>query len=142
MKKVIIGAMLAVFMIVLAVPYISQGADEKSHVYDDKRLLASFIYNYCSSGSQEEKAAVAAVVVNRVKSLRFPNTVSEVIYDIDKHALSGKSNAQCKSAAVDALNGWDPTGGCTFFYRAESVPPEDIISKPVLKQVGRYYFCR
>ncbi len=90
------------------------------------KLLAALIF--CEAGNQpyDGKVAVGAVVLNRVESRRFPNSLEGVIYQRGQFtpALTGKltrvlnSNripASCYEAAQDALNGADPVNGALFF---------------------------
>lgn len=96
---------------------------------DDTLLLAAIIQ--CEAGSEcyEGKVAVGAVVLNRVRSGRYPNTISGVIYQRGQfgpasngslaRALSGGNiSNSCKQAAAEALAGADPTGGKLSFHRA------------------------
>lgn len=83
----------------------------------------------CESGNQpyEGQLAVAAVVMNRVRSGAYPNTVSSVIYASGQFgpAASGKVEAQvaagvkdsCLQAARDAINGETNIGTATHFKR-------------------------
>lgn len=95
---------------------------------DDATLLAAIIQ--CEAGSEpyEGKVAVGAVVLNRMRSGRWPNSISGVIYQRGQfgpvsngslsRALSGSISSSCKNAAAEALAGSDPTGGRMFFHRA------------------------
>lgn len=96
---------------------------------DDTLLLAAIIQ--CEAGSEcyEGKVAVGAVVLNRVRSSRYPNSISGVIYQRGQfgpasngslaRALSGGNiSNSCKQAAAEALAGADPTGGKLSFHRA------------------------
>lgn len=95
---------------------------------DDATLLAAIIQ--CEAGSEpyEGKVAVGAVVLNRMRSGRWPNSISGVIYQRGQfgpvsngslsRALSGSISSSCKNAAAEALAGSDPTGGKMFFHRA------------------------
>lgn len=94
---------------------------------DELRLLAALIY--CEAGNQpyEGMVAVGAVVMNRVKSPAYPNTIYSVIYASGQFtpAMSGKvANAyvsgvpdMCTMAAMAALNGETTVGGATHFRR-------------------------
>ncbi len=98
--------------------------------YDDVTLLAALIQ--CEAGSEpyEGKLAVGAVVVNRMRSGRYPGTVQGVIYQSGQFtpAASGKlaqvaasgPSSSCIQAAQEALSGVDNTGGAKFFRRAGS----------------------
>ena len=91
----------------------------------DTDLLAALIW--CEAGNQpyEGMVAVGAVVMNRVASSSFPNTISEVIYQSGQFtpaysgalssALANGVPSDCYSAAGDALAGSDPTGGALYF---------------------------
>ena len=93
------------------------------------------------------KVAVAAVVLNRVKSPSFPNTISGVIYQ--SGAFDAVSDGQINltpdedslRAARDALNGWDPTGGCLYYYNPKTATDDWIRSRTVQTVIGRHYFC-
>ncbi len=95
---------------------------------DDMTLLAAIIQ--CEAGSEcyEGKVAVGAVVLNRVRSSRWPNSISGVIYQrgqfspvsngsLARVLASGNISSACRRAAADALAGVDPTGGKMFFHR-------------------------
>lgn len=92
----------------------------------DKELLAALIF--CEAGNQpyEGQVAVGAVVMNRVNSGSYPNTISEVIYQSGQftpamtgwldsvRARSGYTESAMR-AAEDALAGSNPVGGCLYF---------------------------
>ena len=95
---------------------------------DDTTLLAAIIQ--CEAGNEcyEGKVAVGAVVLNRVRSGRWPNSISGVIYQRGQFSPAGNGalsrvlsrgniSSSCRSAAADALAGSDPTGGKMFFHR-------------------------
>lgn len=97
---------------------------------DDATLLAAIIQ--CEAGSEcyEGKVAVGAVVLNRVRSGGYPNTISGVIYQsgqfgpvsngsLARVLASGNISSSCRQAAADALAGSDPTGGKLSFHRAD-----------------------
>lgn len=96
---------------------------------DDITLLAAIIQ--CEAGSEpyEGKVAVGAVVLNRMRSGRWPNSISGVIYQrgqfgpvsngsLSRALSSGNISSSCRNAAAEALAGSDPTGGKMFFHRA------------------------
>ena len=95
---------------------------------DDTTLLAAIIQ--CEAGSEpyEGQVAVGAVVLNRVRSGRWPNSISGVIYQrgqfgparngsLARVLSNGNISGSCKNAAAEALAGSDPTGGKMFFHR-------------------------
>ena len=91
--------------------------------------------------------AVAAVVLNRVKSSSFPNTISGVIYQ--KGAFSCVTDGQINltpddtaiRAARDAMNGWDPTGGCLYYYNPKTASDQWIRTRTVKTVIGNHYFA-
>ena len=101
-------------------------AEKAAALQTEKELMASLIF--CEAGNQpyEGQVAVGAVVLNRVKSSVYPNSVSEVIYQSGQFspAMSGwldrvRANAgyseSALQAAEDALNGSNPVGDCLYF---------------------------
>ena len=92
----------------------------------DKKLLANIIY--CEAGSEPYagKLAVGAVVINRVLSSKYPDTVVGVIYQKSQFSpvASGryelalavdKANADCYKAAEEAMSGVTNVGSCLYF---------------------------
>ena len=92
---------------------------------DDTNLLAALIYCEAGNQSYEGMVAVGAVVMNRVASASFPNTISDVIYQGGQFtpassgalssALANGVPSTCYDAAVAALNGENPVGGALYF---------------------------
>ena len=95
---------------------------------DEVILLAAIIQ--CEAGNEcyEGQVAVGAVVMNRVRSGRYPNSIYDVIYQPGQFTPAGQGmlsrviangpKASCVQAAQEALNGTDNTGGATSFRRA------------------------
>lgn len=121
----------------------SQGVATNSDTY----LLARCIYGEARGESYTGQVAVGAVVLNRVKSPDFPNTISGVIYQ--KHAFTAVSDGQINltpdqtaiNAAKDALNGWDPTGGCLYYYNPVTATSEWIFSRETVITIGKHVFA-
>ena len=97
---------------------------------DETTLLAAIIYCEAGNQSYEGQLAVGAVVLNRVKSSSYPNTIYDVIYQkyqfgpassgALERALANGVPQTCYDAAAAALNGEDNTGGALGFKRASS----------------------
>ena len=93
------------------------------------------------------QVAVAAVVLNRVRSDDFPDTVSAVIFQpgafdaVWDGQFDMEPTASCIRAARDAMNGWDPTGGCTYYYNPSTATNEWIWSRAVQLTIGRHAFA-
>ena len=111
-------------------------------------LLGKLIYAESRGESYEGQVAVGAVVLNRVASSSFPNTISGVIYQ--KGAFDAVSDGQINmtpnktalSAAKDAINGWDPTYGCTFYFNPATATSKWIWSKTQVVRIGKHIFCK
>lgn len=110
-------------------------------------LLARLIHGEARGEPYKGKVAVAAVVLNRVKSSRFPNTIAGVIYQ--RGAFDAVSDGQINlapdsesiRAARDALNGWDPSNGCLYYYNPKTATSRWMLSRPVLLRIGAHAFC-
>lgn len=95
----------------------------------DRRLLAAIIYCEAGNQSMQGKIAVGNVVLNRVKSSKFPNTISKVIYQKGQFTPAGSGwlkkvltkdriPESCYEAADRALSGERPVGNAVFFMRS------------------------
>lgn len=93
---------------------------------DDLTLMAAIIYCEAGAENYDAQLAVGAVIMNRVKSVGYPNTLYDVIYQrgqfgpartgkLERVIRQGKATSSCYTAAQEALNGVDNTGGCLFF---------------------------
>lgn len=114
---------------------------------NDTYLLAKCIHGEARGESYTGQVAVGAVILNRVKSSSFPNTISGVIYQQNAFTavLDGQINLEpnqsALNAAKDALNGYDPTGGCIYYYNPKTATSKWIFSRPVVTTIGRHVFC-
>lgn len=121
----------------------SQGGYSSSDVY----LLAKLVYGEARGEPYTGQVAVAAVVLNRVKSSKFPNTISGVIYQpyaftaVDDGQINLTPNETAKAAARDAMNGWDPTNGCLYYYNPRTATSSWIWSRPIVTTIGQHNFC-
>lgn len=122
----------------------STGGYSSSDVY----LLAKVIAAEARGESYTGQVAVGAVVLNRVDSSSFPDTVSGVIYQAGAFSAVRDSNwsvapdATARKAAQDAINGWDPTGGALYYYNPAKTSNQWIRTRPVITTIGRHVFCR
>lgn len=113
----------------------------------DTYLLARAIYGEARGEPYIGQVAVAAVILNRVKDSRFPNTVSGVIYQ--KNAFTCVADGQINltpdqtaiKAAKDALSGWDPTNGCLYYYNPSTATSAWIWTRQVRLKIGEHNFC-
>lgn len=119
-----------------------------SSVSSDQYLLARLIYAEARGESYKGKVAVGAVVLNRVRSSSFPNTISGVIYQsgafecVSNGSINLTPDSDSLRAAREAMNGWDPTGGCLYFYNAKTVASSSWIKTRTVKTViGNHSFA-
>ena len=117
-------------------------------VSSDHRLLSKLVYAEARGEPYKGMVAVAAVVLNRVRSSSFPNTISGVIYQkgafscVSNGSVNNTPNNQSIRAALDALNGWDPTGGCLYYYNPRLTDDTWIRTRTVQTVIGNHYFAR
>lgn len=110
-------------------------------------LLARLVYGEARGEPYVGQVAVAAVVLNRVRSSSFPNTISGVIYQpgaftvVSDGQINLAPNDTAMRAAKDAMNGWDPTYGCLFYYNPNTATSAWIRSKTIKLTIGEHVFC-
>lgn len=110
-------------------------------------LLARLVYAEARGEPYLGQVAVAAVVLNRVEHASFPNTISGVIYQsgafdvVADGQINMEPDAQAVRAAQDAMNGWDPTGGCIYYYNPARTTSSWIYSRTVMTVIGKHYFA-
>lgn len=111
-------------------------------------LLARLIYGEARGESYTGQVAVGAVVMNRVRSSSFPNTISGVIYQsgafdvVSDGQINLTPNSTAKKAAQDALNGWDPTYGAIYYFNPATATNKWIWSRPMTITIGKHRFCK
>ncbi len=114
----------------------------------DVYLLAQCIYSESRGEPYKGQVAVGAVVLNRVKSSAFPNSISGVVYQkgafsaVDDGQINLTPNDTAIKAAKDAMNGWDPTGGCLYYYNPAKTSNRWIRSRPIVVRIGSHVFCK
>ena len=115
---------------------------------NDVNLLARLVYGEARGEPYAGQVAVAAVVLNRVKSSSFPNTIAGVIYQkgafnvVDDGQINLSPNSTAKKAAQDALNGWDPSYGAIYYFNPNTATNKWIWSRPMTVTIGKHRFCR
>lgn len=127
----------------------NQAKFHTSQVSDnDLRLMANAVYGESRGEPFEGQVAVAAVILNRVKSSSFPNTPSAVIFEpraftaVADGQIWLEPNESASKAVRSALKGWDPTGGCTYYFNPATATSKWIWSRPQAKKIGKHIFCR
>jgi N-acetylmuramoyl-L-alanine amidase len=116
---------------------------------NDVYLLARLIYGEARGEPYSGMVAVGAVVLNRVDSSLFPNSLSEVIYQpgafsvVDDGQIDLAPDQESLRAARDAFNGWDPSGGALFYYNPFKISANSWMwSRPVIAEIGDHNFCK
>ena len=115
---------------------------------NDIKLMANAVYGEARGEPYEGQVAVAAVILNRVKSSTFPNTVSGVIFE--PRAFTAVADGQiwltpndmAERAVLDAVNGWDPTGNAEYYFNPDTATSSWIWSRPQIKRIGKHIFCK
>ena len=157
MKK-ILRILLVIIFIILSTIFVfivdsgkvNTGSLAKSSNTSDIQLMARAINGEARGEPYEGQVAVGAVILNRVKDSRFPNSISGVIYQ--SGAFTAVSDGQINAAiseestvykaAQDAMNGWDPTGGCVYYFNPSTATNKWIWSRPLVKTIGKHRFCK
>ena len=124
----------------------SSSSSSSSNNSSNVNLLAKVIYGEARGEPYTGQVAVGAVVMNRVKSSQFPNTISGVVYQ--SGAFDAVSDGQinltpdetAKKAAQDALNGWDPTYGAIYYFNPSTATNKWIWSRPMTVTIGKHRF--
>lgn len=157
MKK-FLKAILIIFFIIISTICIFIVDNEQTNTVSlaansntsDIQLMARAINGEARGEPYEGQVAVGAVILNRVKDSRFPNTISGVIYQPGAFTAvsDGQINAPISEgstvykAAQDAMNGWDPTGGCVYYFNPATATNKWIWSRPLVKTIGKHRFCK
>ena len=90
---------------------------------------------------------MGAVVLNRVKSAAFPNTISGVIYQpyaftcVSDGQINLSPDTSALSAAKDAMNGWDPSYGSLYYYNPAVATSKWIYSRKTVVTIGKHVFA-
>ncbi len=114
----------------------------------DIYLLAKCIFGEARGESYVGQVAVAAVILNRVKHPSFPNTIAGVVYQpwaftaVFDGQINLEPNQSAYSAAQDALNGWDPTYGCIYYYNPVTATNKWILTREIVLQIGKHVFAK
>ncbi|MCL1804015.1 MAG: spore cortex-lytic enzyme, partial [Eubacteriaceae bacterium] len=104
----------------------------------DVQLLARCINGEARGEPYEGQVAVGAVILNRLRHPEFPNTLSAVIYQAGAFdaVADGQINLSPSDstirAARDAMNGWDPTNGCIYYYNPVTATNKWIRTRPIM----------
>lgn len=126
----------------------SSGSSTSSSNSSNVNLLSRLVYAEARGEPYKGQVAVAAVVLNRVAHSSFPNTISGVIYQsgafdvVSDGQINLSANSTAVKAAQDAINGWDPTNGCIYYFNPNTATSGWIWSRPQVLTIGNHIFCR
>ena len=115
---------------------------------NDIQLMANAVYGEARGEPYIGQVAVAAVILNRVESPSFPNTVSGVIFEplaftaVADGQIWLTPNERAREAVIDAINGWDPTENAEYYFNPQTATSKWIWTRPQIKQIGKHIFCR
>ena len=122
--------------------------NQKVFTQADVDLMAKAVYAESRGEPYTGQVAVAAVILNRVKSSSFPNSVYGVIYQpwAFSSTLDGQinltPNATSYEAVYDAINGYDPSYGALFFYNPATSSSAWIFSRTTTVKIGNHIFAK
>ena len=125
----------------------SKTSNKNTQSSGDLYLLAKCVYAEARGESYTGQVAVAAVILNRVKSPKFPNTIAGVIYQpwaftaVNDGQINLEPNQTAYNAARDAMNGWDPTYGSLYYYNPATATSSWIYSRQKVVTIGSHVFC-
>ena len=128
--------------------FTSSSSSSSSSNSNNLNLLARLVYGEARGEPYTGQVAVAAVVLNRVKSSSFPNTISGVIYQsgafdvVRDGQINLTPNSTAIKAAQDALNGWDPSYGAIYYFNPNTATNKWIWSRPHTVTIGNHRFCK
>ncbi|MFS1513138.1 spore cortex-lytic enzyme [Chengkuizengella sp. SCS-71B] len=115
---------------------------------NDLNLMANAVHGEARGEPYVGQVAVAAVILNRIESEKFPNTISGVIFQplaftaVADGQIWLTPNEQSKKAVMDAINGWDPSGGCIYYFNPHTATSSWIWTRPQVKQIGKHIFAK
>jgi len=115
---------------------------------DDVYNLARLVHGEARGESFEGKVAIVAVVLNRLRSDKFGNSVKQIIYE--PGAFTAVSDGQfylepdqsSYQAVQAALRGWDPTGGAIYYWNPATATNKWVWSRPIIGQIGKHVFAK
>ena len=128
-----------------------QGASNSSgangYTSSEVYLLAKTIYAEGRGEPYVGQVAIGAVIMNRIRSNQFPNTISGVVYQrgaftaVDDGQINLTPNETAMKAARDAINGWDPTGGALYYYNPAVATSAWIFDRQTVTVIGKHVFA-
>ncbi|WP_425541952.1 spore cortex-lytic enzyme [Alkalibacillus silvisoli] len=113
---------------------------------NDIQLMAQAVYAEGRGEPYNGQVAIAAVILNRIEDPEFPDTISGIIFEplafeaVDDGQIYMEPDEQAREAVMDAINGWDPSGGATYYFNPDTATSDWIWSRPQIKRIGKHIF--
>lgn len=113
----------------------------------DIALLARLIHAEAGAEPYVGKVAVGGVVLNRLQSSKFPQTIAGVVYQprafesVSNGIINRSPSKESLKAARDALNGWDPSGGALYFFNPAKTRNRWIWARRIINRLGKHVFA-
>lgn len=126
----------------------TSNSSSSSNSSSNLNLISRFVYAEARGEPYTGQVAVAAVILNRIKDSRFPNTTSGVVYQqgaftcVSDGQINLSPNETSKKAAQDAINGWDPSYGAVYYFNPKTATSKWIWSRPMTVTIGNHRFCK
>ena len=126
----------------------SSSSSSSTNNSSNVNLLARAIYGEARGEPYVGQVAVGAVIMNRVRSSKYPNTIARVIYQsgafdaVSDGQINLQPDTTAKKAAQDALNGWDPSYGAIYYFNPSTATNKWIWSRPMTVTIGKHRFCK
>lgn len=122
------------------------GTYQRTYTQQEWDMLAQVVYGEARGEVYEGQVAVAAVVLNRVENAGFPDTMYDVIFQ--KNAFTCVSDGQyyltpnrtAYAAALDAMQGTDPTSGCLYYWNPSTATSRWIWTRTIATTIGNHVF--
>ncbi|WP_010631643.1 spore cortex-lytic enzyme [Sporolactobacillus vineae] len=114
----------------------------------DINLMANAVYGESRGEPYIGQVAVSSVIINRVADPRFPNTISDVIFQpgaftaVSDGQIWLTPNETARRAVMDAINGWDPSQGALYYFNPDTATSAWIWSRPQIQKIGKHIFCK
>ncbi|MGX9133814.1 spore cortex-lytic enzyme [Rummeliibacillus sp. JY-2-4R] len=114
---------------------------------EDLKLISNAVYGEARGEPYEGQVAVAAVILNRLDSPDFPNTISGIIFQpraftaVADGQIWLEPNKQAMEAVLDAMNGWDPSENALYYFNPKTATSPWIWTRKQIKQIGDHIFC-
>lgn len=114
----------------------------------DTELLARCISAEARGEPYMGQVAVAAVILNRIESSAFPNSIPAIVYQpgafssVDDGQINQSPSESAVKASREAMNGSDPTHGCIYFFNPAKSTSKWIWSREQVLTIGKHIFAR